>query len=193
MIDSKKTLQEYLDADKYALKRNKTFPGFFDYIWRYEIALRKSEYYQNTKDNGFKLLKKLQGGYWKYIKFRLGIKCGFSIPNNTCGKGLTIAHIGPIIIDHKARLGDYCRIHVCVNIGEDSRTGDAPVLGNHIFISPGVKIFGNVKVGDWVAIGANAVVNKSFEETNISIAGIPARTISHKGSVGIIDEFGRAL
>ncbi len=193
MIKSKKDLKEYLMADKYALKKNYRFPRFKDLIWKYEIALRKSEYYQNTKLSGIRKLETfLFGGYWRLRKYIIGLICGFSIPNNTCGKGLTIAHIGPVIINHKAKLGNYCRIHCCVNIGEDSRTGDAPVLGNNIFIGPGAKIFGGIILEDWIAIGANAVVNKSFEQRNISIAGVPAKKISDQGAVGIIDEYGRA-
>lgn len=117
------------------------------------------------------------------------MKCNFIIPNNTCGKGFTLAHVGPII----AHIGDYCRIHVGVNIGKDSRNGAAPVIGEHAFIGLGAKIFGGNKIGDWIAIGANAVVNKSFEENNISIAGVPAKKISSVGSIGIVDELGRAL
>lgn len=39
-------------------------------------------------------------------------------------KGLSIAHIGPIIINSKAKLGDFCRIHVGVNIGTNAGTID---------------------------------------------------------------------
>lgn len=133
------------------------------------------------------------GVYWKYRKFILGIHCGFSIPDNTCGKGLNIAHRGPVIINSKARIGDFCRIHIGVNIGEDSRTGEAPIIGSHIFIGPGAKIFGGIRIADWIAIGSNAVVNKNFEQENVSIAGVPAKIVSNKGAVGIIDEYGRAI
>lgn len=193
MINSKKELREYLAADKFALKRTGHFPQFNDLIWQYQIALRKSEYYQNTMNKGFKLIKIFLNFFWKYRKFKIGTKCGFFVPNNTCGKGLTLAHIGPVIINHKAKIGDYCRIHACVNIGEDFRTGEAPILGSHIFIAPGAKIFGNIVIGDWIAIGSNAVVNKSFKEENVSIAGVPAKIVSDKGANGIIDEYGRAL
>lgn len=37
-----------------------------------------------------------------------------------------------------------------------------------------------------MAIGANAVVNKSFTEPNISIEGVPAAKISKKGSEGLL-------
>lgn len=192
MIMTRKDLKEYLEADKVALKRQKRIPSFYDLIWKYEIALRKSEYYENTKHQDFLPLK-IWGGYWKYRKYSIGTRCGFSIPNNTCGKGLTLAHVGSVIINPKAKIGDFCRIHVGVNIGEDSRTGEAPVIGNHAFIGPGVKIFGNIRLADWIAIGSNAVVNKSYENSNVSIAGVPAKIVSHQGSVGIIDEKGRPL
>ena len=43
-------------------------------------------------------------------------------------------------------------------------------------------MFGNIKIGNNVAIGANAVVNKSFEENGITIAGVPAKKVSDKGN-----------
>ena len=47
-----------------------------------------------------------------------------------------------------------------------------------MYIAPGAKIFGNIRIPDNTAIGANAVVNKSFEEENTIIAGIPAKVIN---------------
>lgn len=193
MITNKQELKEYLNADKFALNRNKRRPSHFDLTWRFEIALRKSEYFRNTREKGFKLLKVWGGVYWKCCKYIIGLHCGYFIPDNTCGKGLNIAHMGPIIINSKAKIGDYCRLHVGVNIGEDSRNGEAPVIGNHIFIGPGAKIFGGIRIANWIAIGSNAVVNKSFENENVSIAGVPAKVVSNVGAEGIIDEYGRAI
>jgi serine O-acetyltransferase len=51
-----------------------------------------------------------------------------------------------------------------------------------VYIAPGAKIYGAIEIADNIAIGANAVVNKSFLEPNITIAGVPARKISDKGS-----------
>jgi serine O-acetyltransferase len=61
----------------------------------------------------------------KYCRFKLGLKCGYSIPLNTCGKGLCLAHIGPVVISNYAKIGDYCRIHIDVNIRTDARNGKA--------------------------------------------------------------------
>jgi len=37
----------------------------------------------------------------------------------------------------------------------------------------------NIKLGNNVKVGANAVVNKTFDEDNIIIAGIPAIIVNH--------------
>ena len=56
-----------------------------------------------------------------------------------------------------------------------------PELDNGIVIGTGSVILGNIKIADGIAIGANALVNKSFKEENIAIAGVPARKVSSNG------------
>lgn len=91
MIQNKQDLKEYLEADKRSLGRNRKRPAINDVIWKYEILLRKCEYYQNCRHS---FTGKLIGKLYKYLRFRLELKCNFSIPLNTCGKGLFIAHVG---------------------------------------------------------------------------------------------------
>ncbi len=124
---------------------------------------------------------------------RQSVRLGFSIPPNTFGPGLAIVHYGPIVVNGNARIGANCRTHVCVNIGgggglvdAETARGLAPVLGDDVYIGPGAKIFGPVRIADRCAIGANSVVNTSFDEPGCSIAGVPARVISKKGSAGMI-------
>lgn len=184
MIKTKKDLREYLEADKLALGRKGRTPKMNDVIWKYEILLRKCEYYGNSRG----LLNKLFSAYYRYKKFKLGLLCGFDIRPNTVGKGLCLAHVGPIIINGKAKIGEFCKIHVGVNIGADARKrGEFPIIGNHVYIAPGAKIFGKVVIGDYVAIGANAVVNKSFPMSNVTIAGVPAKIINDKGVKDIME------
>ncbi len=59
-------------------------------------------------------------------------------------------------------------------------------IGNNVYIGPGARIFGDIEIADGIAIGANAVVNRSFLEPGITIAGVPARKISDKGSKGLL-------
>lgn len=87
------------------------------------------------------------------------------------------------MVNNEVRVGKNCLVSVCVNVGcAAGRPEAVPVIGDDVFIGPGAKIFGDIRIADGVAIGANAVVNKSFLEPNITIAGIPARKISDRGS-----------
>lgn len=84
------------------------------------------------------------------------------------------------------KVGDNCRIHVCVNIGTQAGYSNlAPEIGNNVYIAPGAKIFGKIQIADDIVIGANAVVNKSFVESGVSIGGVPAKKISEKGRLNL--------
>lgn len=186
MIENKKDYREYVLEDRKALGRvNRHFPlTLFDMPLRYQLALRRAEYYNNCCKSFW------QKPFVLFFLLRhriLGNKCGYSIPLNTCGKGLNLAHLGTVVINAGARIGEYCRIHVGVNIGTAAGEGNAaPKIGNNVYIAPGAKIFGPIEIADGIAIGANAVVNKSFLTPNISIGGIPAKQISDKGSNGFL-------
>ncbi len=180
MISNKKELNEYLLADKVANGRKKKKPRTTDYIWRFLIALRNYEYHQNMISHRSKFYHKIMSIVWKIKYIRMSIKCGYDIGINSCGKGLQLSHRGNIIISKNARIGEYCRIHVGVNIGETVR------IGNRVYIGPGAKFFGEAKVADDIAVGANAVVNKEFIEKGITIAGVPAVKVGEKGSSRLI-------
>lgn len=60
MICNKADLKEYLEADKNALGRKNKRPAFNDIIWKYEILLRKCEYYQNVSSRN--PIHKILGG-----------------------------------------------------------------------------------------------------------------------------------
>jgi serine O-acetyltransferase len=181
VIQSKTDYLYYLEADRVQLGIEKWWPSIFiNQRWKFERLLRKIEYFINCRNSPF----------WKpYIfflmwRFRsLSIKLGFTVPPNVFGPGLAIAHRGTIIVNSAARIGKNCRIHTCVNIGTQAgSSAKAPKIGNNVYIGPGAKIFGEIEIADNIAIGANAVVNKSFLEPGITIAGVPAKKISDKGS-----------
>jgi len=186
MIMSKDDYKFYLEADRIALGRKGKKPKHFDYdyIWTFQRLLRKVEYYQNCKKSIFwkpylLLLKR------KYIL--LSTQLGFSIPLNVFGPGLNIAHRGTIVINNSTRVGANCRLHACVNIGTKAGYEDAaPKIGDNVYIGPGAKIFGQIEIANGIAIGANSVVNRSFFEPNISIAGVPAKKINDRGSEGML-------
>lgn len=46
-------------------------------------------------------------------------------------------------------------------------------------------MYGNINIGNNVAIGANSVVNKDVPD-NVTVAGIPAKVINYNGSKGLV-------
>jgi serine O-acetyltransferase len=184
-IQSKQDYQFYLDADEIALKIPNDTKGrlrarIFNQIWKYERILRRAEYFANCH----------KGTIWLPLVFmtqyrlsRYGFKLGFEIPVNAFGAGLSIAHHGMITVNGNVKVGENCRLHNGVTIGTEAGYSDrCPTIGDSVFIAPGVQIFGSITIANGIAIGANSVVNKSFPEEGITIAGAPARKISDKGS-----------
>ena len=158
-------------------------PLIGDEIYKFQRLLRHREYWNNCLKNK-SILHKL---YYHYIVIRFhrySLKLGISIPINVFGPGLAIVHYNAIVVSSSAKIGENCRIHACVNIGHQD--GNAPKIGDNVYIGPGAKIYGDVKIADGIAIGTNSVVNKSFLQPNISIVGVPAKWISDKGSLRFI-------
>lgn len=188
MIKSRKDLNEYLRADKINYDtRNGSFINRIYYrltstpisdqyyIWEYIKALRHLEYYLNNSEN---FLYKLMRTFYTIKVNRLSYITGFQIPPNTCGKGLTIWHWGPIIINANARLGDYCVLHPLIVIGHKSRGLGAPKIGERVTISSNVSIIGDITIGNSVIIAPNAAVTCDLPD-NCVVAGVPAKIIKY--------------
>jgi len=182
MIKSYQDYREYLEADRISLGKKYAIRSLLlDDIWRFQRLMRRLEYLTNCKRRS---LFRFVTAYRYRLQSR---RLGFSIPINTFGPGLSIAHRGTIVVNRSAKIGANCRLHVCVNIGtEAGESNAAPNVGDNCYIAPGVKMFGKIEIGSNVAIGANAVVNKSFPEGNATIGGVPARRISDRTSDGLL-------
>ena len=187
-IKTLKDLKLFIKKDMLATSRGNFYKEFvFCPVFRFTILLRLNEYLFNKKTP---LVIKIIPLFWYK---RLGVRLGFSIQLNVFNYGLGIVHHGLLIVNPDARIGKNCRIHAGVNIGGSAgfkKAGDskryAPIIGDNTYIGPGAKLFGPITIGDNCVIGANAVVNKSFKEDNITIGGIPAKIISNKGSEGLV-------
>ncbi len=181
MIKTKADLYDYLNRDKIALRcKDLSHPRMGrDEIWRFEILLRYMEYYTNNKKG---IINNILYLYYKFKFHRMSVKLGFSIPVNVFGKGLSIAHYGSLVVNSNAKIGNNCRIQENVTIGSTGGSSKAPSIGDNVFIASGARIIGDIVIANNVAIGANAVVTKSFMEEGITIAGIPAKKISNNGS-----------
>ena len=176
MINTSEDLNLFLKCDKLALRKHYKYPRLLsDEVWRFEIVFRKYEYYANTN-------KKIRGLIYHFLYHRASIKLGFSIPINTFGPGLSIAHYGTIVVNGNARIGKNCRIQENVTIGATNGSAKAPIIGNNVFIGSGAKVIGDIRIADDICIGAGAVVVDSFDEPGITIAGVPAKKISNNNS-----------
>jgi serine O-acetyltransferase len=111
-------------------------------------------------------------------------KYGIQIPFHAkIGKGFYIGHFNSIVVSNEATIGDNCNISHDVTIGRKNRgpMKGFPVIGNNVYIAPGAKIIGLVRIGNNVVIGSNAVVTRDVPD-NAVVVGIPARIISYDGS-----------
>ena len=90
------------------------------------------------------------------------------------GRNFVIDHFGGIVISGYAKFGDNCRIRNGVVVG--LRNVDdpvAPILGDDVDIGAGAKVLGPIRIGNRVAIGANAVVLRDIPDDHIAV-GVPA-------------------
>lgn len=179
MIKNNKDYKRFLRAEH----PNVRSVNFF-FLWlktsfnptrRFLLLLRTCEYYKNVNHQFYNKPVYL---FLKYLKYRLATRLSFSIPENVAGEGLQLPHYGTIVINGNARLGKYCRIHVCVNIGASGGGKAAPHIGDYVYIAPGAKIYGDIIIADRVAIAANAAVSNSFLNSDVLIGGIPAKEIA---------------
>ncbi len=195
MIKSKEDLKYYMEADLKSLGIKKINMKlrlgalFCPQIWKFQMKMRKLEYRKNCccKNKIGKLIFAVQYNMFKGY----GLKLGFTIPLNVFGPGLAITHAGAIIINSHSKFGSNARIHAVVNVGnyslyDENWTDDnVPVFGDNVYIGPGAKVFGKIKIGNNVAIAANAVVNKDVPD-NVTVGGVPAKVINTRGSAGMI-------
>ena len=100
------------------------------------------------------------------------------------GPGLYIGHFGGITVSPRVVIGRDCNLSQNVTIGMEgfgARSG-APVIGNCVYVGPGARIFGNIRIGDNVKIGANAVVHTDLPSNAVVALDPGFRIISLKGN-----------
>lgn len=112
---------------------------------------------------------------YRLLKVVSQILTGVDIPCETVvGRRFRIDHFGGIVISGDTVIGDDVIVRNGVTLGL-RRTGveGAPIIGNRVDIGTGAKVLGPVRIGDDVAIGANAVVLTDVPSNSIAV-GVPA-------------------
>lgn len=87
---------------------------------------------------------------------------------------------GAIVIHGDVIIGEQCEIMQNVTIGNNimKSRDDVAQIGDCVTLCAGVKIIGNVKIGNHVMVGANSVVTKDIPDNSI-VAGIPGKVIKY--------------
>lgn len=95
-------------------------------------------------------------------------------PSCEIGPGSYFAHGGiGVVINRNCRIGSRVHIGQDVTIGGSFGSG-VPIIGDDVWVGPGVRILGSIRVGNNVILGANAVVVKDIPDNCIAM-GVPAR------------------
>lgn len=110
-----------------------------------------------------------------FIYRRLKIRYGCDIPARVAiGKGFKIGHIGGIVINPNAKIGENVDILNGVLIGENYRgkKKGSPIIGNCVWIGTNAVIVGNITIGDDVLIAPNTLVSESVPSHSL-VCGNP--------------------
>lgn len=114
MVNSKEILKDYISYETREFTPKVLLKIPFDLyesqiIAKFIILLRKTEYHINCNHKIRKIF------YLLALKHKQ-CKYGVHIPVNVFAKGLSIAHLGTIVVNGDAKVGSDCRIHVGVVI-----------------------------------------------------------------------------
>lgn len=99
-------------------------------------------------------------------------------PTAELEKGVNIAHGVGIVIHQNSKIGKGTIIYQNVTIG----SGNGPQVGKNCLLGAGCCILGNIRIGDGVKVGANAVVLEDVPD-GCTAVGVPARIIFGKHQI----------
>lgn len=115
----------------------------------------------------------------KIVYHLIQILFGCTIPYSTIlEKGVNIAHFHGIVIHQKTKIGKGSIIYQNVCVGGRNGKGGA-IIGENCILGTGCCILGEIKIGNNVKIGANAVVLEDIPD-NCTVVGIPAKIVKER-------------
>ncbi|QUT04077.1 serine acetyltransferase [Sphingobium phenoxybenzoativorans] len=133
-----------------------------DKAWQLKERLAKMPRTGLLKRFRFRFVRRL----YTLAQNRLGFYIPFETPFET--KPYFPHGLHGVFVSKRATVGAHCVIFHHVTIGAntsiDSKGLGAPVIGDRCYIGVGAKIIGNVRIGNDVRIGANAVVTRDVPD-----------------------------
>lgn len=177
---NKKELKKIIKEDKNFYREKNFEKRIFKKLTRHlDIKILKniiiSRKYTYYKKNNNGIINKIKCLFYGFIYNKLVEKTFIEI-NGTIGRKFKIFHQG-VIVNNNAVIGDNVRMHGFNCIGNNGISDKAPKIGNNVDIGVGATLIGDIEIADNIIIGANSLVNKSFTEKGIKIAGVPAKKI----------------
>ena len=112
---------------------------------------------------------------------RLGFRAWID-PRAELGPGCELGYGGlGVVIDAGVSIGERTFISHNVTIGRGPRSqGGVPRVGAYVYLGAGAQLAGDITVGDFAIVGANAVVEEDVARGAI-VAGNPARELRREG------------
>lgn len=118
----------------------------------------------------------------RFLCERCKRKTGIEIhPGAVIGKRLFIDHGFGVVIGETAVIYDDVTLFHGVTLGGTGKESGKrhPTIGSHSFIGSGAKILGNIVIGKYCKIGANAVVLKDVPDY-CTVVGVPGKILIKK-------------
>ena len=118
----------------------------------------------------------------RWISQRAARKTGIEIhPGATIGRGLVIDHGMGVVIGETAIVEDDCHLYHGVTLGGTGKEHKKrhPTLKKGAYVGSGAKCLGNITLGTYSRVGANAVVLQDVPDYATAV-GMPARIIERK-------------
>jgi serine O-acetyltransferase len=102
-------------------------------------------------------------------------------PGATIGSGMFIDHGMGVVIGETSEVGDNVTLFQGVTLGGTGKLRGKrhPTLGSHVVVGAGAKVLGPIEIGDYVKIGANAVVLQDVPDHS-TVVGIPGKIVRIK-------------
>lgn len=176
-------------SDLYRIAGRSDFPALlravlFGDVYKYVFWMRTCRYAR-----AHPLLRYSLYPVARVMLYHFRYKFGIDIPFITdIGPGFYIGHFSCIFVNERCVIGRNCNISQGVTVGTSNRGERAgnPVIGDNVYLGPGAKVIGAIRVGNHAAIGANSVVTHDVPDHAV-VVGVPGRVISNKGSAGYIN------
>lgn len=168
IYEDAKNIKEKDPATNSILEVVLLYPGFHAILWH-----RLSHFLYNHR---LRFIPRLIS---QIVRFTTGIEIH---PGAEIGNRLFIDHGMGIVIGETAEIGNDCTIYHHVTLGGTGKNINKrhPTIGNGVMIGAGAKVLGPISIANNIKIGAGAIVLKECLEENVTLVGVPARTVKKK-------------